>query len=69
MFNLKLFFSLAVFTILLIITSLIKNHSRIMEKKINLGHQDIFLKIKLNKYICLKSIKIKFLSHLKKRLK
>ena len=35
MFNLKLFFSLAVFTILLIITSLIKNHSRIMEKKIN----------------------------------
>ena len=34
MFNLKLFFSLAVFTFLLIITSLVKNQSRIIEKQI-----------------------------------
>ena len=34
MFNSKLFFSLAVFTFLLIITSLVKNQSRIIEKQI-----------------------------------
>ena len=34
MFNLKLFFSLAVFTFFLIITSLVKNQSRIIEKQI-----------------------------------
>ena len=34
MFNSKLFFSLAVFTFFLTITSLIKNQSRIMEKQI-----------------------------------
>ena len=34
MFNSKLFFSLAVFTFFLIITSLVKNQSRIMEKQI-----------------------------------
>ena len=34
MFNSKLFFSLAVFTFFLIITSLIKNQSRIIEKQI-----------------------------------
>ena len=34
MFNSKLFFSLVVFTFFLIITSLIKNQSRIMEKEI-----------------------------------
>tara|TARA_Y100000768_G_C23862753_1_gene626529 strand:- start:259 stop:597 length:339 start_codon:yes stop_codon:yes gene_type:complete len=34
MFNSKLFFSLAVFTFFLMITSLIKNQSRIMEKQI-----------------------------------
>ena len=34
MFNSKLFFSLAVFTFFLIITSLVKNQSRIIEKQI-----------------------------------
>ena len=34
MFNSKLFFSLAVFTSFLIITSLVKNQSRIIEKQI-----------------------------------
>ena len=34
MFNAKLFFSLAVFTFFLIITSLVKNQSRIIEKQI-----------------------------------
>ena len=34
MFNPKLFFSLAVFTFFLIITSLVKNQSRIIEKQI-----------------------------------
>ena len=34
MFNSKLFFSLAVFTFFLIITSLVKNQSRIVEKQI-----------------------------------
>jgi len=34
MFNSKLFFSLTVFTFFLIITSLVKNQSRIVEKKI-----------------------------------
>ena len=34
MFNSKLFFSLVVFTFFLIITSLVKNQSRIMEKQI-----------------------------------
>jgi len=34
MFNLKLFFSLVVFTFFLIITSLVKNQSRIIEKQI-----------------------------------
>jgi len=34
MFNSKLFFSLAVFTFLLVITSLVKNQSRIIEKEI-----------------------------------
>ena len=34
MFNSKLFFSLAVFTFFLMITSLIKNQSRILEKQI-----------------------------------
>ena len=34
MFNSKLFFSLLVFTFFLIITSLVKNQSRIMEKQI-----------------------------------
>lgn len=34
MFNSKLFFSLVVFTIFLIITSLVKNQSRIIEKQI-----------------------------------
>ena len=34
MFNSKFFFSLAVFTFLLIITSLVKNQSRIIEKQI-----------------------------------
>ena len=34
MFNLKLFFSLAVITFFLIITSLVKNQSRIIEKQI-----------------------------------
>jgi len=33
MFNAKLFFSLAVFTFFLIITSLVKNQSRIIEKQ------------------------------------
>ena len=34
MFNSKLFFSLAVFTFFLIITSLVKNQSRLLEKQI-----------------------------------
>ena len=34
MFNSKLFFSLAIFTFFLIITSLVKNQSRIIEKQI-----------------------------------
>ena len=34
MFNSKLFFSLAIFTFFLIITSLIKNQSRLIEKQI-----------------------------------
>ena len=34
MFNSKLFFSLAVFTFFLILTSLVKNQSRIIEKQI-----------------------------------
>ena len=34
MSNLKLFFSLSIFITFLIITSIVKNHSRILEKKI-----------------------------------
>ena len=40
MFNSKLFFSLAVFTFFLIITSLVKNQSRIIEKQIKKYHNE-----------------------------
>ena len=46
MCNSKLFFSLTVFTIFLIITSLIKNQSRIMEKQIKGLSSDIIVKEK-----------------------
>ena len=46
MFNSKLFFSLTIFTICLITTSLIKNQSRIMEKQIKSLSSDIILKEK-----------------------
>ena len=46
MFNSKLSFSLAVFTIFLIITSLIKNQSRIMEKQTNILNINIVAKEK-----------------------
>ena len=46
MFNSKLFFSLVVFTFFLIITSLVKNQSRIMEKKIKVLNSNIVAKEK-----------------------
>ena len=46
MFNLKLFFSLAVFTFLLIITSLVKNQTRITEKLIKVLNSNIAAKEK-----------------------
>ena len=46
MFNSKLFFSLTVFTFFLIITSLVKNQSRIMEKKIKVLNSYIVAKEK-----------------------
>ena len=46
MFNLKLFFSLAIFTFFLIITSLVKNQSRIIEKKIKVLNSNIIVKEK-----------------------
>ena len=46
MFNSKLFFSLSVFILLLIITSLIKNQSRIMEKHIKGLNSNIIAKQK-----------------------
>ena len=46
MFNSKLFFSLALFTIFLIITSLVKNQSRIIEKQIKGLNSNIIAKEK-----------------------
>ena len=46
MFNLKLFFSLTVFTLFLIITSLVKNQSRIIEKQIKILNNNITAKEK-----------------------
>ncbi len=46
MFNSKLFFSLAVFTFFLIITSLVKNQSRIIEKQIKSLNINIIAKEK-----------------------
>ena len=46
MFNPKLFFSLAVFTFFLIITSLVKNQSRIIEKQIKSLNINIIAKEK-----------------------
>ena len=46
MFNSKLFFSLAVFTFFLIITSLVKNQSRIIEKQIKALNINIIAKEK-----------------------
>jgi len=46
MFNSKLFLSLGVFTFFLIITSLIKNQSRIMEKQIKVLNSNIIVKEK-----------------------
>tara|TARA_B100000963_G_C22343660_1_gene544082 strand:- start:51 stop:389 length:339 start_codon:yes stop_codon:yes gene_type:complete len=46
MFNSKLFFSLAIFTFFLIITSLVKNQSRIMEKQIKVLNSNIVAKEK-----------------------
>ena len=46
MFNSKLFFSLVVFTFFLIITSLVKNQSRIMEKQIKGLNNNILTKEK-----------------------
>ena len=46
MFNSKLFFSLVVFTFFLIITSLVKNQSRIMEKQIKSLNINILTKEK-----------------------
>lgn len=46
MFNSKLFFSLAVFTFFLIITSLVKNQSRITEKQIKVLNSSIIIKEK-----------------------
>ena len=46
MCNSKLFLSLAVFTFFLIITSLVKNQSRIMEKKIKVLNSNIVAKEK-----------------------
>ena len=47
MFNSKLFFSLTVFIFFLIITSLIKNQSRIMEKQIKVLSSKIIAKEKI----------------------
>ena len=46
MFNSKLFFSLVVFIFFLIITSLVKNQSRIMEKQIKVLNSNITAKEK-----------------------
>ena len=46
MFNSKLFFSLFVFTFLLILTSFIKNQSRILEKQIKGLNSNIIAKEK-----------------------
>ena len=46
MFNSKLFFSLFVFTFLLILTSFIKNQSRILEKQIKSLNSNIIAKEK-----------------------
>ena len=46
MFNSKLLFSLAVFTIFLIITSLVKNQSRVLEKQIKGLNSNIVAKEK-----------------------
>ena len=46
MFNSKLFFSLMIFTFFLIITSLVKNQSRIMEKQIKGLNINILVKEK-----------------------
>ena len=46
MFNSKLFFSLTIFTFFLIITSLVKNQSRVMEKQIKVLNNNITAKEK-----------------------
>ena len=51
MFNSKLFFSLAVFTFFLIITSLVKNQSRVIEKQIKGLNINIIAKEALRSYI------------------